>query len=514
MAMVDTDTKREESLQKSDHNAHQLLLNTTLTEQVTVDNSAEREETVQELESTCDAKEPMDTSRDLPLNGYIRPSINTLPVELLTEIFAYFQYSNEESPDTTILPPAVNFIRVCKHWQMVAVNTPTLWSTIALSNPMRPHVRMVRQWLERSKNCPLTLSLELYEDLDSEPEEWESIIVATEKILRNLTKHLYRWKTVFFSFGDFPIQSHSPLLRLPMSPTAAPILERVDVCESSSFTLEASQKFWRAIAAYPSVRRVVWLDQTGCPNTALPNLLTSPWTNITRLASRFIVDEALVEFLSGCQALEVLHITALEQSDSTRTLLSRPRIRLPSLQELKCRSNQSFALATLLDTLELPMLESLELNEWQCGKTWIDLIERSSCRLKRMVVNVGATAVEEEADIMCLLLSSCMRDLEEFDGSLFCPADDLLMALTAKAASEDTSESELLLPFLKRLRLDLCDFEGRLLEEMLRSRLEDVRCAKLETVMVDLERRRRGSDVDLGFLKSLYAKGLGTGVSY
>ncbi|KAG7090089.1 hypothetical protein E1B28_011706 [Marasmius oreades] len=376
---------------------------------------------------------------------------------------------------------------------------------------------MVREWLKRSKNCPLTLSLEMIEDLDSEPEEWEATISATNKILRTVVKHLHRWKTVFFSFSNFPIQSDSPLLHLPPSPTAAPVLERVDVCESKSFTtVEDSKKFWQAIASYPSVRHVMWIDDQTVESSksVLPNLLPpsspeSSWTNLTRLATRFIVDESLMEFLSGCKGLEVLHVTGLEQSDSTSTLLPRPRVCLPSLKKLEfgagaCRGSVSVALGTLLDTLDLPMLETLELEEWACPKAWMELIQRSESRVKRISVAVDGNALlslslddntdgsEGDVDVQSILVSLAMRHLEELGVSLFCPGATDRDSLFLRGVSLKQGLGALPSPSMRRLRLEIDDFqlEGEVLEGMVRScvdsELEDTRCA----VSVDVVRRR------------------------
>ncbi|KAF9262501.1 hypothetical protein L218DRAFT_408243 [Marasmius fiardii PR-910] len=175
------------------------------------------------------------------------PTINTIPVEILTDIFRYLQ--PEAFFPVPDIPPLVHLICVCRHWRTAALNVPSLWSTITLENPKHFHITMVRQWLERSKTCPLELSLDVHDHGGS---GWRVMSVRAEKILSLLIQHLRRWRSITLDFTDLPICSHSCLLDLPISRMAAPLLEKVDVRHRDSFTPEASLKFWEAIGSYLS----------------------------------------------------------------------------------------------------------------------------------------------------------------------------------------------------------------------------------------------------------------------
>ncbi|KAG7090144.1 hypothetical protein E1B28_011752 [Marasmius oreades] len=435
-------------------------------------------------------QERLDTQKVFPTGYLTRPAINTIPVEILSQIFWYFQPEAHVCllPD---IPPLALFIGVCRHWRAVALNTPSLWSTIVLNNPKRIHLTMVHQWLERSTSCPLTLSLTLdnYEVL-----RWNT----AERILSIFTQYLHRWKSIFLSFTNFPIHSRSPLLQLPISRTAAPLLEKVNIRNRRSFTPEANERFWKAIGAYDSVRHVIRIEASEDPKLSLPNLLGAPWANLILLTAQFAVDDACMDFLSGCQALEGLKILSLVRTSAS--LHPRSRIRLPSLHTLSYSSSEPFGLPSLLDQLELPALTSLTLNEWHCGHSWIDMLESSACQLKTMRISEQPSA---EADIPDLLLSSSLQYLEEFRGYMrFSPAGSIIQALTWKSGTRS-------LPSLRRLDLTIGTFEDGLLSAMLTSRLDHFCCA-LQQVSLNLRLARKWGDIstDFGFVKDLSVDGL------
>ncbi|THV00849.1 hypothetical protein K435DRAFT_431004 [Dendrothele bispora CBS 962.96] len=72
-----------------------------------------------------------------------------LPVELLTEIFQLLVYDDVVN--------VVLLARICKHWRAVALNTPSLWSTLVLSK--RRPVLKSSLWIQRSQGRILKLVL-------------------------------------------------------------------------------------------------------------------------------------------------------------------------------------------------------------------------------------------------------------------------------------------------------------------------------------------------------------------
>ncbi|KAG7090148.1 hypothetical protein E1B28_011756 [Marasmius oreades] len=434
----------------------------------------------------------LDTHRMSSDGHSILPAINAIPAEILINIFRYFQPAYF-GPKCDI-PPIVDLIRVCKHWRTVALNESSLWSTINLDNPKHFHVTMVRQWLERSKACPLILSLRVYH-----LHEAEEMTVLVETVLSIFIQHLCRWSSIALHLGNVPIRSQSPLLNLPVSHSAAPLLEKVHIYHIGSSTPEVCRTLWKAIGSYPSVRSAEWIEGNDL-GTCLSSVLSAPWKNLIHLTSRFLLDDAFLKFLAGCPTLEFLHIISLHESNSP--LNPRPRISLPSLHTLSCSSYPSIPLSQLLDHLEVPKLTSLILNDY-CGQ-WISLLERSACRLRDLSIYVRAWP---EVDISQLLLSSPMTHVEKLDVTLASSklsADSILQALTQK-------EGVTSLPSLRQLKLYLSGFQAGLLSTMLESRLSDSSCS-LRKISLNLSlgrsARNGGDSADIEFLKNLKIDGV------
>ncbi|KAJ8077583.1 hypothetical protein AAF712_009070 [Marasmius tenuissimus] len=385
-------------------------------------------------------------------------SINTIPVEILTEIFGYFLPKGNalDSP----IPPLVTFVSVCRHWRQASLNAPYLWSTIRLYNPRPSRIQMLRQWLERSKACPLTLMLEITPFSSGDRAEWKLLVNTMEEALSVLILHLHRWKSVDLHLEDFPILVESPLLMLGAYPGAAPLLEEVCIAESQSFTLDAGQSIWRAIGTYPGVQRVVWQTNLAGPRSCLSGNVG--WNRITYLNSHFILDDDFLGLLSHSHALEHLHISRLETS--SLPILPRSRFCLPQLRKLYVMSSTTSATTLFLDHIETPLLEYLQLGEWHSGQAWVEMFERSSCRLKALWVCDKSFSDEASPK---WFLSSALECLEELVAVLWCPADTLLRLLTWQS---DVRR----LPLLQKMKMSaVAGFTGGLLETMLASRLQN-----------------------------------------
>ncbi|KAF9066383.1 hypothetical protein BDP27DRAFT_1227612, partial [Rhodocollybia butyracea] len=93
--------------------------------------------------------------------------IRKLPNELLSRIFQSVcqQKSNEitSSFNITCLPTMAISL-VCFRWRELALSSPSLWANLMVQVSSRPDVQTnptetVARYLERSGNCPLTLTL-------------------------------------------------------------------------------------------------------------------------------------------------------------------------------------------------------------------------------------------------------------------------------------------------------------------------------------------------------------------
>ncbi|KAJ8095047.1 hypothetical protein PM082_010265 [Marasmius tenuissimus] len=419
-------------------------------------------------------------------------SINTIPVEILTEIFGYFlPKGNVLDPSVS---PLVTFVSVCRHWRHASLNTPYLWSTIRMYNPRPSRIQMLHQWLERSKTCPLSLMLEITPFSSEDRAEWQVLVKTMEEILFILIRYLHRWRSVDIRVDEFPIHRKSPLLMFPRCPRAAPLLERVSIRDIGSFTLDAGESLWKTIGGYQSVRRVAWRTGVDGPRACLTELVA--WNHITHLSSHFVLSDEFLDLLSRLQALEDLHILALGESSSPST--ARRRICLPRLGRFSILSSTHPVTSSFLDHIALPQLKSLRLGELHSGDPWISMLHHSSCQVKTFALR-GRSASNE--GLTQLLSCPAMGRLKELSVVLRCNADGLLKFLTCSSEVPR-------LPFLCKMNMSLGGFTNGLLSGMLNSRLLSTPSvlAQLDLILVSA---RACGDIraDMCFLKQLRESG-------
>ncbi|KAJ7122008.1 hypothetical protein C8R43DRAFT_50656 [Mycena crocata] len=171
---------------------------------------------------------------NLPFVRVQNPSpISRLSWDVLGEIFTWCLCTNGfgslNQRGRLMLEP-LTLSHVNSRWRDIAVSTPSLWTTIWVDRPREAHIPMVDLWIELSAKCPLTLYLRQtappphgqQPQFSPDPREYE----LTDEIILLLGEHLRRWKRVTFAFYQHTQRS---LLNLPEAPTAAPLLEHVQL---------------------------------------------------------------------------------------------------------------------------------------------------------------------------------------------------------------------------------------------------------------------------------------------
>ncbi|KAJ7488860.1 hypothetical protein FB451DRAFT_1125105 [Mycena latifolia] len=89
------------------------------------------------------------------LNSILDPMAK-LPVEISSDIF--MRCLSEDAiptPDPTVAP--LLFLNVCRSWNTIAISTPSLWAGIRLESP---RTELMKLWLSRAHNHPLSISLQ------------------------------------------------------------------------------------------------------------------------------------------------------------------------------------------------------------------------------------------------------------------------------------------------------------------------------------------------------------------
>jgi len=130
----------------------------------------------------------------------------TLVPDLLSIIFLECTPSILSPPVLSIAP--LNISLVCRSWRALALERSDLWATIRLSfaelsrwfdaypNRRLPLYillyRIWRFWLARSRDAPLDIQLELFNDPDSD----KHVLKKIRQIFRELLKNQHRWRSV------------------------------------------------------------------------------------------------------------------------------------------------------------------------------------------------------------------------------------------------------------------------------------------------------------------------------
>ncbi|KAJ6571389.1 hypothetical protein B0H19DRAFT_1372493 [Mycena capillaripes] len=152
------------------------------------------------------------------LDSYKYPVL-TLPNEIISEILIHFLPIYPLCPPLKGIFSPTNLTYICHRWREIALANPMLWRAIPLSDDKTPGTPLTRQqlqrsqiWLNRSRNCPLSIVMD------------HSGMLAPES-LAVLVRHRARWQYVELDLfpSDLPtIQGPMPLLQYLRLSVCAP----------------------------------------------------------------------------------------------------------------------------------------------------------------------------------------------------------------------------------------------------------------------------------------------------
>jgi F-box-like len=411
------------------------------------------------------------------------PPIHKLPVELLAEIFRhYLQIVDHSQPSLSLCIRPYSQVtpfrlgQVCYYWRSVTLSMGDLWQSMYIGPPKMEHIPLIRLWLSRAGDYPL--SLWLYQsDCPREPE-----LQATSEILSLLVERLHRWKAIVFYFSDTVQQA---LLDLPHGAAASLEAARIDV---RRWDQASADKIWRAIHSSPTIRQPDWVNLywSGPPDHA-------PWAQLTHIIlDGLLSSDAVLDILLHCQSVVNLTVPRLV---SPRTSFQMTPILLPHLRSM-CISTET-ELGTLFQSLLLPNMVSLDITYRRdaCNSSSSlhldDLICRSQCQLRKLTL--CDTDISEEDNVLDFLRTPALQSLVELQ--LFIPVSDKTIRLLSRHAGKEE-----LLPRLEAILLSCCTSDG-VLSDMITSRLPTLR-----TIHVSLRRDKHSYEQDWAMLNNIRRK--------
>ncbi|KAJ7257087.1 hypothetical protein C8J57DRAFT_555592 [Mycena rebaudengoi] len=295
------------------------------------------------------------------LDEYRYPVL-TLPVEITSEIFLNFLPIYPLRPPLSGSSSPAVLGQICSKWRHVALSTPQLWRAIEIGLRLdfdrfvNTKLSILETWLARSKNCPLSLSLQTRSGYcDGAPQ--------LRRLEDTMSAHSDRLQ--FLDIDGDGLRGPFPLLR--------------ELTVGSSVVHTAATVFCDA----PSLTTVHF------PRASTPSYFELPWSQLTTIS------------VMECELSEVANILRLAVSlvDFRGSLWDDPLEEIPLEPPLIMMQLESLTLGDqpsndpgfqklLLDMLTAPALRHLTVSERELGpdhlSTITSLLSRSHCSLESL----------------------------------------------------------------------------------------------------------------------------------
>lgn len=363
-----------------------------------------------------------------------RAGISTLPVEILAEIFwhcvpdaATFQDPVLRTHQAHPLNAPILLTRVSRYWREIALNTPSLWSSLSLADGACGGIRVVdaylsalKTWLSLSQSLPLRIKLDA--------ENHYSIMIT---YLSLLCDEADRWNEVY-------LESCHPTHFQTSHKSSFPILTSLSLkLTSTDYGHTQFPVFFDALSSAPNLRRV---DITFHSMAGLP----LPWSALTEYAFRcthhylpildlpqFVVEmrkchslaKALFEITEGVSSCWIKVALDGDMNDNLR------RATLPRLLHLTISTDDTNVFDALFDSLSAPSLEHITIQSTdQYGSPWG---QSNNLALKGFLASCAdsLTSIQVEIPANMIpagLLIEVLRDLPSLLTMYFIGPDDYL----------------------------------------------------------------------------------------
>ena len=287
--------------------------------------------------------------------------IGRLPPEILSEIFLHCK--NEGLTKLQLNKAPLVLGSVCNRWRTIALSTPQLWASFALtirSAYLKSDVVLATTWLARAGTCPLTIRLACRGYARGSTRGF------MQPLMDVFLLHCERWYDIHLSL---PIRM---LGFLVPAKNRLPSLQKLYLDGELASTLDIFQ-------FAPQLR---WFQLALKASTIAPSMIKVPWNQIEDLdLGHCGVDEYL----------ELLRAAPNLQKCVARLSNSRQRDSHSPVQHLHLRSMIIFGDPTqLFDTLLLPKLQEITIRASNIQSTVALQLTSflSQCSLKTLSLNL------------------------------------------------------------------------------------------------------------------------------
>ncbi|KLO09636.1 hypothetical protein SCHPADRAFT_558832 [Schizopora paradoxa] len=234
-----------------------------------------------------------------------------LPPEILANIFSFVVYGFPSDELRSCI--SVQLSHVCRHFRDVVISNPHFWTEIQ-TTPRKPEIGLVEACVQRSKNCPLDIDLNLYTsavDVALEPGAAlpDGIPVMEQRVecdgvLPILIPHIHRWRSLHLEYNKADGFSGSTELFESIQGSLFPMLQLIEEFQNHA----GGENFDRSMA-YASTWNTPLLT-TLILADCLPRSLLSV-TSITKFhVLLFSLNDAvkMLDLLGGMQSVSNLLI--------------------------------------------------------------------------------------------------------------------------------------------------------------------------------------------------------------
>ncbi|KAJ7441692.1 hypothetical protein FB451DRAFT_117073 [Mycena latifolia] len=287
--------------------------------------------------------------------------VRRLPLDIIQEIFIACLPTHRNCVMSALEAPVL-LGRICSSWRSISLSTPRLWSRLHIVEPPCPYnvpdwlekkrvqrLETTQMWLDRSGNCPLSISLRCNDDSS----KWGS----RDQFIRALLPFASRWEHIRFTafFSTLEIASHLTEADVPMLKSVSLSATYRDADDSIRWD---SNDFLRA----PEISS--FSLKGGSFN---PIELPLHWGSLINLSitdtgiDGFLTSETALQILSRCPQLRTcrLHVDGLPDIVSSR--LKEPVLELSFLHTLDLSCDNFQTVCRLFGWISFPQLRNLKL---------------------------------------------------------------------------------------------------------------------------------------------------------
>lgn len=320
--------------------------------------------------------------------------LSRLPAEIVSLVFLFCTPTMVDAchtvPYNVMLPEPLSLGAVCRRWRTIAWATPRLWSSISvnlISVDLLKAAPLAEQWLERSRNLPLTVNIYVLERFRDSRFPMSTAILP---MLDALARHSRRWKHVSL---ELP---HRYMLYICDNPhVEQPIaLESIHIHRIDIILPESPPVLHLAANHSPSVVALCHLDL---------KYLDIGWENLSYL--RILDGLPLATALTLLECAPKLQYYELVICNHQSTPVDLPLNVVH--HELRCLNFQGAVTLDLAESflggISLPSLEEFDCDIHQLplpAQIITSLISTSLIGLRRMSLSVDHTRDDRAIDIL------------------------------------------------------------------------------------------------------------------